>query len=152
MTNIDLQITGIEKIVEIFDRFPRTIDQYLGKAGKEAGDEVLKTVGLRSYPPATAANAPPTPYYIRGRGTQYRHSNSFKSERYGSRFYVVGTAGGAIVGNTASYARFLGGDEQTRVAEKYGWKKLYDVAVQKIGQITEIYNAWVAKLIRDLGL
>jgi hypothetical protein len=33
-----------------------------------------------------------------------------------------------------------------------GWRKLWDVAIEKRDKINDIYQAWINKLIRDLGL
>ena len=75
MTRLHIKINGLDRLRNIFGQFPAESKRYLDAAGKEAGEEVVNTVGLRRYPPATAANAPPTPYYIRGRGMQYKHGN-----------------------------------------------------------------------------
>lgn len=156
---ISIQVTGIDKLTANLDRLGDSIKKDLGTAGHEAANEILDTVGLRAYPPATAANQPPVPYYVRGRGTQRRNAagmeyNDMKSERLGTKFYTRVTQGGTVVniGNPVSYAPQVVGDEQrTNMAAK-GWRKLVDVANEKITQITEIYQGWIDRIIRINGL
>jgi hypothetical protein len=33
-----------------------------------------------------------------------------------------------------------------------GWRKLFDVAKEKKAQITKIYQTWVNKTLREIGL
>jgi hypothetical protein len=149
---LSITIKGMDKVITALDRFPKEIYRYMVAAGKEAGSRVISTEGLKRYPPATEANVPPVPFYIRGMGTQYATRNLGNSERYGSRFYVKASAYGAEVGNTASYAKYLAGDQQAGHMAKIGWRKLLEVAQEKVGLITDVYERWVTKLIKDLGL
>ena len=151
---IRITVTGLDKIHAAFERFPHEIAQYLQQAGDEAAKtEILHERGLQSYPPATAANAPPTPYYVRGRGTQYKSGNKGESERYGTQFYVESRGYlNTEIGNRSSYAKWLAGEEQAQAMAKIGWRKLLDVAKEKVPQITKVYQLWIDKLIRDLGL
>lgn len=151
---ISITVNGLDKVQRAIGEFPGQAASYLGMAGREAADRViLSTEGLRAYPPMTAANAPPTPYYIRGRGTQLARRNLYNSERLGTRWYTR-QDGLYItrVGNTASYARFVHGDEQARHMAAIGWRKLGEVAREKIGEISKTYQAWIDRLIRSLGL
>ncbi len=149
---IEVHVDGLEKLVAGMDRFGREIATDIGAAGEEAADEILDTTGLRRYPDATAANAPPTPYYIRGRGTQTAHGNLGNSERYGTQFYVRRESFTTIVGNRASYAEHLAGEQQARAMGRIGWRKLIDVAREKLPQIERIYQGWIDRLIARLGL
>ena len=149
---IHVEVDGIDKIQSGLDRFPVEIPRYMKAAGKEASEEILETEGLRKYPPAGPANQPPAPYYIRGRGMQYQSGNDFRSERLGTQFYVEAPTMQTIIGNRASYAPYVIGAAQARWMANIGWRKLLDVAKEKIGNITEIYNGWVKKCIDDLGL
>ena len=66
------------------------------------GAEVLDSPGLRQYPPAPRAYAPPYPYYVRGKGTQYSaQTNSLSSERLGTQFYSVAKGYTLTLGNRA---------------------------------------------------
>jgi hypothetical protein len=57
-----------------------------------------------------------------------------------------------VIGNRASYASYLGGDNQVGWAAGVGWRKLSEVAREKISEITRIYNAWIERLIKKVGL
>lgn len=154
MTDIKITVVGIEKIQASLTKFPREISKYLGQAGDEAAKrEVLKTKGLQQYPPATAANAPPFPYYIRGRGTQTSQwHNTGSSERLGTQWYVKKVGMGTEIGNRASYAKWVNGEEQASFMKPKGWRILLEVVKEKLPEITNIYQRWVNKLLRDLGL
>lgn len=151
---IQIEVKGLDKVIAALDKFPRKVASYMQQAGKESSDRViLPTQGLKRYPPATAANQPPTPYYIRGRGTQYKYGNKGESERYGTQWHTEKRDYmDTLIGNRASYAKYLGGDEQAHFMAPKGWRKLFDVAKEKLPQIKKVYDAWVGKLIKDLGL
>lgn len=150
---IEIEVRGVEKLVQALDRAPDVIRANMAAAAKEAGSEIINTEGLKVYPPETDANKPPEPYYIRGVGMQRVSGNNFKSEKYGSKFYVKTEGYGAIIGNSASYAKYLADEEdQATHMAKIGWRKLIDVARDKMQKIKKIFQAWVDKTIRDLGL
>jgi len=153
MTKLHIEIRGLDRLTNIFGHFKGDSQRYLNAAGSEAGEEVVNTQGLRKYPPATAANAPPTPYYIRGRGMQYKSHNSGSSERYGTQFYVRAEGMQTRVGNRSSYAQWLADDKlQARAMARIGWRKLIDVAKEKRSKIIGVFNGWIAKYLRDQGL
>jgi hypothetical protein len=149
---ISVQVTGLDILQMKLVQFPTEIQKSMEAAGNEVGKEILGTVGLRKYPPETAANKPPLPYYVRGQGTQTRRGNKGNSERYGTQFYVESVIGKTTIGNRASYARFLGGAEQAKAMGRIGWRKLFDVAKEKLPQIKEIYQKWINYTIKKLGL
>lgn len=121
-------------------------------AGEEAAVEILDTEGLRQYPPATEANVPPTPYYIRGIGMQYDGGNTNTSEQYGKRWKVTSTPAKTTITNTASYSGYLGGEQQAGHMAAKGWRKVIDVAKEKTGKIRIIYEKWINRSIRETGL
>lgn len=150
---IEVEVKGLEKVKEAFAKFPEVIGKNFKAAGIEASNVILGTVGLRTYPPATAANFPPTPYYIRGVGTQYKSYNKGESERYGTRWEVSQQGSyNTKMANTASYARWLAGEEQATAMGKIGWRKILEVAKEKLPQIIEIYSNAVKRTIEELGL
>lgn len=150
--SLSIRVLGLDRVQAALSRFPNEIAQTLQAASGEAANEVLNTTGLREYPAATAANAPPTPYYIRGRGTQYASRNDHRSERLGTRFYVQATTYRAEIGNTASYAEHVVGEKQAVRMAGIGWRRLIDVAEEKQGEIARIFQGWVDRLIERLGL
>jgi hypothetical protein len=152
LVEIDVEINGDEQTIAKLKKFPAKTKRYFASAGKEAAAVVLATTGIQKYPRATSANRPPTPYYIRGRGTQYQSRNTGSSERYGTKWTVKNQGYRTIIGNTASYARYLGGRKQARAMGRLGWQKLFDVAKAKLPQVRKIYSWWLERAIRDLGL
>jgi hypothetical protein len=152
MASLSVTVTGLDLVQEAFARWPQQVTGYLASAGKEGAEEILTTTGLRSYPGAGPGNAPPTPYYVRGQGTQYASRNDGRSERYGTQFYVESQAYTTTVGNRASYARWLAGEEQARHMAAIGWRKLLEVAEEKLPKLEAIYQGWIDKMLKDLGL
>lgn len=164
--SLTVQVEGIERIGKGLRKFGREIKLGLQGAAAEAAVLVVSSKGLMNYPPATEANMPGRyslktkqrmAYYRRGEGTQvptkgggYRSLGN--SERYGSQFYYRRTGYGTVIGNRASYAPWLAGENQSKAMEKIGWRKLIDVAQEKLPQIVEIYNRWVARILKATGL
>jgi hypothetical protein len=150
---INIKIEGLDKLIKKLGMWDSIITDTLQAASIEASNEVLNTQGLRAYPPETAANRPPEPYYIRGRGTQYKSKNDGKSERYGTQFYTISSGYSATIGNRASYAEYLTSkDDQAEHMAKLGWRKLWDVAMEKQPKIQAIYQGWVNRALKMLGL
>ena len=156
---IGIEVDGIDKVRANLDLLVDDIRKDLGGAGKEAAAEVLDTVGLRAYPRSTAANEPPTPYYIRGRGMQrggkrVPEYNDNKSQKLGTQWYTRTDYShiGVTIGNKVTYAPFVHGEEQAGHMASKGWRKLVDVANEKIDQITAIYQGWIDRFIRMHGL
>lgn len=150
--NISIEVHGLDKLQAALAKFPNEIADTFKAASQEASEEILNTTGLREYPAATAANAPPVPYYVRGQGTQYASGNRGNSERLGTQFYVETTTYGATVGNRASYADYVVGEKRAGAMKRIGWRQLYEVAVEKLPEITGIFQRWIDRLITRLGL
>ena len=51
-----------------------------------------------------------------------------------------------------SYNEYLGGEDQVWWASAYGWKKLYSTALGMVDDIKKIYEVWIEKTIKELGL
>lgn len=152
---IKIDVVGEEKIIKALQQYPKQVGNYLTAAGQEAARRIiLPTQGLQKYPPGTAANRPPTPYYIRGRGMQYKSRNTESSEKLGTQFYAQPEKSGfsTEIGNRASYADYVVGTGQAGFMKPKGWKVLAAVAEEKRVQIVAVYQAWVDKLFSKLGL
>ena len=153
MTSIQIEVKGLDKLQRGMTQFPKEIGRNMSEAAHEAGKEIVETKGLQKYPPETDANKPPTPYYVRGRGTVTKSGLRATSENYGKQFYVKREGQSTMIGNRASYAKYLTGkDDQARAMARIGWRKLIDVAKEKVSIIKRIYQAWIDKTIKDLGL
>lgn len=175
MSDITLDVTGLDVIQDNMASLGAQLDHELAPAGEEIAREILDTEGLRSYPPSTAANYPGRfrmvqilhgwsqvrmGYYVRGdgayvpaRGGGYKALHN--SERYGTNFTtetVVGNGFQTTIGNKVSYSPYLGGDNQAGVMGRIGWRKLYDVAVEKIDKLTDILQAYIDRAIELLHL
>lgn len=109
----------------------------------EIGSTIHKAAGV--YPQWT--DSPPYPYYIRGRGTQYSESyNDQRSENLRERWWVKVFPHYLKVGNAASYAGWVHGEEQTETHKKHGWKKLLDTAKKEMPGIIKKLEARALKL------
>ena len=154
MTELKIKVEGLDKLIKAFDQFPREVARTMSQAGHEAARKViLPTQGLQNYPPETGANQPPTPYYQRGAGMVYKSYTKHVSENLGKKWHVrrLGS-GGTEIGNVASYAKYVHGDEQAKAMAAIGWRKLKDVASEKTDKIRVVYQKWINRLIRRLGL
>lgn len=146
--NVDMQ-----KFLTAIKRFPTVLPKNMGAAGQEALEMILDTEGLRNYPPETAANRPPTPYYERGAGTHYKSGIVRTSQNYGKHWETEAEGYVAKAKNTGvDYNEFLGGENQVWWASGYGWKKLVSTAKEMIGEIVKIYQTWLDTTIEELGL
>lgn len=159
---IKITIAGEDKLIAALDRFSGEIKTYLIMAGKEAGEEIISVEGLQKYPPTTEANQPgrysiktkqKMGHYIREEGyVTPSGKHLMNSEHYGKKYYVKASGASTIIGNTASYAKYLAGEEQVAFHAARGWRKILDVAREKLAIITKIYDRWVELLIKKLEL
>ncbi len=143
----------LRTIIESLSKLPVALKRETVEGGnKEVMAEILGTTGVQKYPPATDANQPPTPYYIRGRGTQLKSRNLGNSERYGTRWSTKTSGYTTIAENTASYGQHLVGENQASAMGKIGWRRIVDVMREKKALIEDIYNKWVERAIKKVGL
>lgn len=172
MTEVKITITGIERVIIAMRKVPDQVEKYFSHAGGDIGRTIIKERGLANYPRATEANNPGRTrtvelggkmvtfrqgYYERGRGYFAPvRGGGYKLVRgsmtLGKQFYVNNVPGKITISNKADYAPYVIGEEQAGAMAKIGWKKLSDVAKDKIEIITRIYQRWINKMLRDLGL
>lgn len=156
MSGFLIEVKGLDKVIQAIGDMadPRHVGIYLAKAGQEAASKILQTKGLQNYPDMSKGNKPPVPYYIRGRGTETALGNLNESERLGTQFYIDRDVSNFTtkIGNRASYADDVVGDNQKAIFGIIGWRKLREVADEKMDLINQIYEAWIEKMIRDLKL
>lgn len=151
--NISIEVKGLKEIDAKLKKLGVSLEKYAQQGFMESSKDILKTQGIQKYPPATDANLPPTPYYIRGRGMQYKASNDGKSERYGTQWHVEKVKWGIKIGNRASYAKYLTDEkEQARAMARIGWKKLSDVVKERMPKIKRTVDASIKAAIRKAGL
>jgi hypothetical protein len=151
---ISIKVEGLDKVLKALEKFPHKIASYMSQAGVEAGKDLIEQEGLKKYPPRGPWNQPPVPYYKRGTGMVYKNKIVRSSQVYGKQWYVERKSYGAEIGNRASYAKYLAGEEGERVywATSHGWLPLFTTAKRHIKEITATFQKWTDKLIKDLGL
>lgn len=152
--HFSIKIEGMDRLRAALRRFPVEVKANMQAAAKESADKLLlPTQGLQKYPPATDANRPPLPYYIRGRGTMYKSGLRATSENLSKQWYTKPLGwGGAEIGNRASYAQWVHGEKQAGAMAKIGWKRLVDVAKDKTREIQAVYEKWITYTLKKLGL
>lgn len=153
MTDIQIHVKGIDELRAKFGQMPPVLRTRLARAGTRYAPYLLNVQGVKTYPPQTAANFPPVPYYIRGVGMQGATYNDNSSEQYGSRFTTTSAGLKTIIGNSASYAQYLAGEySQARTMARIGWKKLIDAAKATITDMQRIYAEEVDTALKTLRL
>ena len=162
MTNndFDIRLTHNASVVKKALRdFRDEMFRAVYMAGREASAKILNTTGVKKYPAEPTTRHSPPSAYLRGIGYIRKDGSVSKgSERYGTQWNVKSYKERmiTIIGNRASYAPFLGGDDQARNINKnipgQGWQKLGDVADDKINQIAGIYNEWIKRALKKVGL
>lgn len=167
--NIDIQ--GEERFVQMLREMGPGVARALVAAGKEAAANIVNQKGVKRYPPATDANRAGrmktvviggkeatfrAPWYKRGIGTQepvrgggYRSLNN--SERLGTQYVIESRGTNTVIGNRASYAPFVAGEDQAKHMARIGWRKLSDVVREQMGETVRIYTAWMDRLIAEKG-
>lgn len=106
------------------------------------------------YPKSTIANSPANPtgrWYERGFGTRTATGKAYAtSETLGRRWTTRVTANQAVVGNNASYARFVQGDKQAALHKRRGWVSTRDVA-EKPENVRKIVRAMDDQMAREVA-
>ena len=150
---LKIELKGLDELNRALKKFPFQVKKNFIAAGRESAVRIiLPTEGLLNYPPETGANTPPTPYYIRSRGTQTATKNYGESENLGKQWFVKRAGLGTRIYNRASYAKWVHGEEQAGAMDKIGWKKLYETAKEKISEIQKVYQRWVDKTLKEVKL
>ena len=138
------------------NKLPRLFMTNMVEAGQKVGKHVIIQKGLKTYPPETSANNPPTPYYVRGRGMQRTSRagvsyNDNSSEQYGTRWQIKSDPRKVRITNTASYSGWLAGAKQGRAMRKIGWKKIKVVITEQMKMIKAIFQSHIGRAIRQAG-
>ena len=149
-----IEIKHLDVFLKAFHKFPKEVARALSQAGHQAANEVLLTTGLSKYPRVGKGSTPPAPYYKRGTGYMYASGGTdLSSENLGKQWYVKREGELLRIGNRASYAKWVhGDDDQAEVMAGLGWLKLRETFDSNKTKIIKIYQQWVDKTIRKLGL
>jgi len=144
-------IPNLDRIRERVMRSPELLIEAFNSAGDTAAKYLIEQEGLAAYPPETAANRPPVPFYIRGVGTQTAAGNLHNSERLGEHWTVTHQGNVTTVGNIGvSYADKIHGDFQPPNIARIGWRKLSAAAEESEQEIAKIYEALVVEAIEEI--
>lgn len=137
---VSFKLEGIDVLEQKLGRLMAA--RTLQAAAQSAGETIVDDAG--QYPPESAANNPPAPYYQRGMGT-VTSSGSIRrtSENLSKRWRTDAKATGVDIENTASYAQFVHGRRQARFHGRRGWRKLKPTARRLMPQIQRaIVRQW----------
>jgi len=151
---IGITITGANTVMATLnpERAMRGVKSGIKKATVHVKAKIAK------YPPATEANRPgrirmgrAMGYYVRGSGwmeptTKNGIATNYilraTSEQLGRKWTqkLVDTGLTGIVGNKASYARWVQGDDQALIHGKRGWKTTDQIIEQEAARVNAIVN------------
>jgi len=146
-----IDIPNLDRIRERIMRSPELLIEAFNSAGDTAAKYLIEQEGLAAYPPETAANRPPVPYYIRGVGTQTAAGNRYNSERLGEHWTITHQGNVTAVGNIGvSYADKIHGEFQPPNIARIGWRKLSAAAEESEDEIAKIYEALVVEAIEEI--
>ena len=153
--DFQIEIVGLDKLLAAFDKFPKKVARTMSQAGHEVYNKVvLPAKGLQNYPAPPPSSTPPAPYYKRGTGYMYADGGTkANSENMGKQWYGKREGANFRIGNRASYAIWAHDENrQSKAMAAVGWRKLFDVAKKSKTRITKIYQTWINKTLRELGL
>lgn len=151
---IEIKITGLKEIERKLNAIPGKLrlmqDELTGSASRIVLTD--RGGGKPFYPPTTEHNQPPTPYYERGVGEHWATHVEYNSERMHEKFITESRGWASHIRNTASYSPDVIGSTQKPLMKEIGWRKLIDVAREKVPEITKAWNRIVNKAIKQTGL
>ena len=146
-----IEIKGLDKLVKKIDKLGKmdAVKVALKQAATFLAGEMAE------YPPQTAANQPPTPFYIRGRGLQTASGNLFNSgnianswERAKPQIRDRGMT--VAIGSNVSYVRFVQSkDDQARWMKDIGWQTDQQVLDENKDEVTEYLADAIHKIINS---
>lgn len=144
----EIQIKGIDKLqkklskVQAKEVFKEIFPIILEEMQDEAGE----------YPPATSANRPrPGGWYERGQGRVFSSGRVIRSsETLGKKWYTKTLVSKmqAKIGNKASYAKYVHGDDQAKFHGARGWKKLIKVVKSYKKEIEKLLKRAVDRRLK----
>ncbi len=166
MTQISLEITGLDELQRATAKFPREMDRGI-QVAMQGGTEILRE-GVAPYPPASDANLPQpgipgARWYERGRGAWYVRKRTGEavnyggSERLGSSWTtkISRSRGGwlGIIGASASYAGEVHDAAlQAAIFAQRGWKTVQDSVRTGAAKVQRLFNVVIRGVLRRVGL
>ncbi len=166
MTQITLEVDGLDELQRAMAKFPREVDRGL-QVAMQGGTEILRE-GVAPYPPDSDANVPQhgvpgARWYERGRGAWYVRKRTGESVNYGGSerlstswtTKVSRSRGGwlGIIGASASYAKAVhDAAEQTAIFAQRGWKTVQDSVRTGAAKVQRLFNVAIRGVLRRVGL
>ena len=119
-----IEIKGLGKLIKKINKLEKmdAVKAALKNAATMLAGEMAE------YPPETAANRPPTPFWIRGRGLQTASGNLYNSGNIANSWEkakpTIRNKGFTVaIGSNVSYVRFVqSDDDQAMAMKKIGWQ------------------------------
>ena len=148
MTLVDIEINP-EDLRILRDRMTK-----LGADGayRQALEIIGRSIKSQSaiYPPETIANWPSNPsghWYVRGFGTKFASGAEYQtSQDMKHKWFTRTFPNYTEIWNEATYSPYIHGPDQVAWAGQRGWKKLQDIATEKIPEILRLLAAQVEKI------
>jgi phage gpG-like protein len=136
-----IEIEGLDELIRKLDNLSKLKAVHTGLQAAATHIKGMMTV----YPPETIANSPSNPsgqWYQRGWGVRYKGGGGRPiSEQLDKKWTMKYNKSRfeAIVGNNASYARFVQGPKgtQAKAMARIGWKGVDTVAKEETKRVQE---------------
>ena len=138
-SGVTMEIEGMEELIKKLEELGKMSKVHAGMQGAGRYIKGLMTV----YPDETAANQPGSgSWYQRGWGVRYaggggKQTSEQLDKKWTSKYNKSKFE--AVIGNNASYARFVQGpkDTQAKAMAKIGWKSIDTVAKEETKRVQE---------------
>ena len=151
---ISIEVKNAKKLIQAFESGNQVAESLLVKAMQQSVD--LTATNAAVYPATSEANQPPTPYYIRGTGTQMSpDKNRGESEQLGQKWEkLVEIEANGVVGtvkNQTSYGPWVHGMlGQQAYHRQRGWRRVSKIASDVRQQVNNIFKVAARELARHL--
>jgi hypothetical protein len=138
-SGVTMEIKGMEELIKKLEKLGKMSKVHAGL--RAAGMYVKGKIAI--YPPATAANQPGSgSWYQRGWGIRYAGGGGKQtSEQLGKKWTSKYDKAKfeVIIGNNASYARFVQGPKgtQSKAMKKIGWTSIDTIAKEETKRVQE---------------
>jgi len=152
---INIDIKGDKELAAKLRQVESAIRRTAMAGGMQDATKYVAT-NAAVYPPASKANAPPPPYYIRGKGTQYEKYNRGESEQLGDHWERgVSERGDGVQGvveNKTSYAPWVHSVVRQRWFHKINnWRNIERIKNDVEQGVVQIFRSGVEKVLKIAG-
>ena len=144
-----IEIKGLDKLVKKIKK----IEQMDAVKAALKNAATILAGEMADYPPETAANRPPVPFYIRGRGLQTARGNLGNTENLansweGAKPQIRDKGFTVIIGTNVSYAPYVQSDDfQARWMKDIGWQTDKQVLDDNEDEVTEYLGDAIRKVL-----